>query len=148
MPYDWGTIFASAPIFLDDEIRIYYGACDWYFFDWRKSGLALATLRADGWAGFEQIDGKKPATITTKPVVFAGDKLQLSADFSGSGSIKVTLLDKDSNKLAAGQPIKQTVTDAEVKWPRGFSLEKLRGKQIRLRFELGYAKLYSFSFSD
>ena len=29
MPYDWGTIFASAPIFLDNEVQIYYGACDW-----------------------------------------------------------------------------------------------------------------------
>jgi hypothetical protein len=53
MPYDWGTIFASVPILLDDEIRIYYGACDWYFFDWRKGYLALATLRSDGWAGYE-----------------------------------------------------------------------------------------------
>ena len=30
-PYDWGTIFASAPVFRDDEIQIYYGAGDWHF---------------------------------------------------------------------------------------------------------------------
>ena len=44
-PYDWGTIFPSAPIFFDDEIRIYYGAADGYFFNWRNGYLALATLR-------------------------------------------------------------------------------------------------------
>lgn len=148
MPYDWGCIFPSAPVFRDGEIQIYYGACDWYFFDWRKSGLALATLRPDGWAGYEQIDGNKPASITTTPVVCAGDKLRLSADVSRSGSIKVTILDKDNKKLAVGEPMKQTVTDAQVKWPKGFSLEKLKGKRIKLKFELRDAKLYSFSFSD
>ena len=148
MPYDWGCFFASTPIFRDGEIQIYYGACDWYFFDWRKSGLALATLRPDGWAGYEQIDGNKPASITTTPVVCAGDKLQFSADVSGAGSIKVTLLDKENKELAVGEPIKQTVTDTQVKWPEGFSLETLKGNQIRLRFELRDAKLYSFSFHE
>jgi len=147
MPYDWGCIFPSTPIFRDGEIQIYYGACDWYFFDWRKSGLAMARLRPDGWAGYEQIDGTKPATITTTPVVCTGDRLQLSADVSKGGSVKVTLLDKDSNQLAVGKPIRQTVTDAEVNWPKGFSLEKLKANQIRLRFQVSRAKLYSFSFS-
>ncbi len=146
MPYDWGTIFASAPIFLDDEIRIYYSASDWYFFGWRKGYLALATLRPDGWAGYEQIDGNKPASITTTPVLCPGDKLRLSADVSRSGSIEVTLLDQDNEELAVGEPIKQTVTDAEIKWPEGFSLEKLKGKEIRLKFELRESKIFSFSF--
>jgi hypothetical protein len=55
MPYDWECIFATAPVFLDNELRIYYGAWDWNFFDWRKGYLALATLRQDGWAGCEPI---------------------------------------------------------------------------------------------
>ena len=56
MPYDWGCVFPSAPVFVDDEIRIYYGASDWYFFDWRKGGLALATLGKDRWAGYEPLN--------------------------------------------------------------------------------------------
>ncbi len=148
MPYDWGTIFASAPIFLDDEVRIYYGACDWYFFDWRKGYLALGTLRPDGWAGYEQIAGDKPAFITTTPIVCTGNELQLCADVRRNGFIKIKLFDKDNKELAESKPIKRTVTDAQVKWQKGFSLEKLKGKEIRLRFELRDAKLYSFSFSD
>lgn len=93
MPYDWGTIFASAPIFLDDEVRIYYGACDWYFFDWRKGYLALATLRPDGWAGYEQLAGNKSAFITTTPIVCPGNELQLCTDVRKKGFVKVILLD-------------------------------------------------------
>lgn len=84
-PYDWGTVFASAPIFLEDEIRIYYGACDWYFMDWRKGYLALATLRPDGWAGFEQVSMDAPAVITTTTV--SGDlaSLNITADVKKGG---------------------------------------------------------------
>jgi len=147
MPYDWGTIFASAPIFLDDEIRIYYGACDWYFFDWRKGYLALATLRPDGWAGYEQIDGNKPASITTTPVVCRGRVLRLCADVGEKGFVKVILLDKNSRRLAESKLIEKTVTDAVVEWQNGFSPHNLGGKNAQLRFELKNAKLYSFNFN-
>ncbi|MCK4294820.1 MAG: HEAT repeat domain-containing protein [Planctomycetes bacterium] len=147
MPYDWGTIFASAPIFLEDEIRIYYGACDWYFFDWRKGYLALGTLRPDGWAGYEQIDGNKPASITTTPVVCTDNELQLCVDVGKKGFAKVTILDKENRKLAQSKLVKKTVTDTEVKWLDGFSLENLKGKDVRLRYELKNAKLYSFNFN-
>ena len=147
MPYDWGCIFAmSKPVFLDKEVRIYYGAFDWFFHDWRKGYLALATLRPDGWAGYEQMDGNKLASITTTPVVCPGDKLQLSADVSSGGSIKVKLLDQDNKELAVGEPIEQTVTDAEIKWLDGFSFGKLKGKEIILKFELRESKIFSFSF--
>ncbi len=146
MPYDWGTIFASAPIFLDDEVRIYYGACDWYFFDWRKGYLALARLRPDGWAGYEQEAGNKPAIITTTPVVCTGGMLRLCADVDKKGFVKVTLIDKNGI-LAQSRIIKKTVTDGAVKWLDKFSLKNLRGKDVRLRFELKNAKLYSFNFN-
>ena len=51
-------------------------------------------------------------------------------------------------KLTESELITKTVTDAEVQWKGGFSLKKLRGKQIKLRFDLRDAKLYSFSFID
>jgi len=146
MPYDWGTIFASAPIFRENDIQIYYGACDWYFFDWRKGYLALATLRPDGWAGYEQTVRSKPAFITTTPVVCAGDELQLCADVQKNGYVKVMLFDKDNKEWLQSKSIKQTVTDAVVKWQQGFSIKNAKGKDIRLKFELKNAKLYSFGF--
>lgn len=146
MPYDWGTIFASAPIFLDDEVQIYYGACDWYFFGWRKGYLALATLRPDGWAGYESITADQSAFITTTPIVCTGNNLQLCADVRKNGYIKIKLFDEDNNELAGSQSIKQTATDAIVNWQKGFSLKNIKGKNVKLEFQMKKAKLFSFGF--
>jgi len=149
MAYDWGCVYAGAyPVFLEDEIRIYYGGSDWHHGNWRNAFLCMATLRQDGFAGYEPIESNKPARITTTAVVCTGNELQLSADVPERGSVKVTVLDKQKKELAEGEPITRTVTDAVVRWKKGFSLEKLKGNQIRLRFELRDAKLYSFSFHD
>ncbi len=148
MPYDWGALFPAAPVFLENEIRIYYGGSDWYFFDWRKGHLALATLRPDGWAGYRQIDKRKSAVVTTTPVACGGGKLRVSADVAAGGFIRVALLDKDRQKLAVGVRLTQTVTAAEIEWPPGFSLESRSGELVRLEFELIGGQLYSFSFQE
>ena len=143
-PYDWGTIFPSTPIFFDDEIRIYYGAGDGYFFNWRNGYLALATLRSDGWAGYEPIATDTPAVITTQPLSFDGTSVGITADVSDGGSVGVAILDKAGNQLINSQPIHSTVTDSRVKWEPSQDLANLRDKEIRLRFQLHNAKLYAF----
>lgn len=149
MAYDWGCVYAGAyPVFLQDEIRIYYGGSDWHHGNWRNAFLCMATLRPDGFAGYEPIESNQPARITTTAVVCTGDKLQVSADVHQPGSIKVTVLDKQKRRLAEGQPITRTVTDAVVRWNAGFSPVKLKGEELQLRFELRDAQLYSFTFSD
>ena len=149
MAYDWGCVYAGAyPVFLEDEIRIYYGGSDWHHGNWRNAFLCMATLRPDGFAGYEPIEGNKPARITTTAVVCTGGKLQLSADIPDRGAIKVTVLDKDNKALAESEPIAQTVTDAVVRWKEGFSLDTLKDNDIRLRFELRDSKLYSFSLHE
>jgi hypothetical protein len=53
--------------------------------------------------------------------------------------------------VAEGEPITKTVTDAVVRWNRGFSWEELKGKGIRrnpIGFELRDAQPYSFAFAD
>jgi hypothetical protein len=115
---------------------------------WRDGFFCLARLRPDGFAGYEQVEGgsNKTAAITTKPVLTVADSLCLSADVVMSGYVKVILLDKEYKELAESELIAKTVTDAEVQWPEGFSFKSLKGSEIRLRFELRDAKLYSFSF--
>jgi len=146
--YDWGCIFASPPIVQKDEILLYYGGNNGRFMGWRNGFFCLARLRPDGFAGYEQIAGgsNKTATVTTKPVVAVAGSLRLSADVVISGFVKVAILDEQNKPLAESELIAQTVTDAEVRWKEGFSLETLKGKEIRLRFELRDSKLYSFSF--
>ena len=61
-----GCAYAAAlPVFLDDEIRLYYGASNGTHNGWRDGFLALATLRPDGFAGYQPADAAKPATVTT-----------------------------------------------------------------------------------
>ena len=140
-------MYAGAyPIFLEDRIRIYYGGSDWHHGNWRNAFLCMATLRPDGFAGYEPVESNKPARIATTPIACAGDALRLSADVSENGSIKVTVLDEQRKELAEGEPITKTATDAEVRWKAGFSLDKLKRHEIRLRFELRDSKLYSFGF--
>ena len=147
--YDWGCIFASVPIIRKDDIIMYYGANDGRFMGWRSGYLALAHLRPDGFAGYEQqFPGgtNKTATITTRPVAVAAGSLCISADVAPSGYVKVTALDKDDKQLAEGELVTKTVTDAAVRWKNGFALKELAGKEIKLTFELRDAKIYSFSF--
>jgi hypothetical protein len=147
--YDWGCVYTAAyPVFLKDEIRLYYGGCDDKHFGWRNGYFCLATLRPDGFAGYEQIAGgsNKTGSITTRPVSVVADSLCISADVAPSGYVKVTALDEDNNKLAEGELITKTVTDAPIQWKDGFSLKKLKGKEIKLKFELRESKLYSFGF--
>lgn len=132
-----------------DKILLYYGANNGRFMGWRDGFFCLARLRPDGFAGYEQIEGgsNKTATITTRPVLAVADSLRLSADVATSGYVKVTLFDKEKKELTESELIAKTVTDAEVQWPEGFSFRSLKGSEIRLRFELRDARLYSFSFT-
>jgi len=148
--YDWGCIFAAKPIVMEDEILLYYGANDGRFMAWRNGYLALARLRPDGFAGYEQIAGgnNKTGSITTKAVSVVGNSLCVSADVAPSGFVKVMLLDKDNNRVAEGKLATATVSDAKIDLKDGYTLKKLKGEEIKLRFELRESKIFSFSFHE
>jgi len=145
--YDWGCVYAAAcPVFLKDEIRLYYGGSDGKHTSWRNGFFCLATLRPDGWSGYEPVDSDRPAVIETTPVACTGKGLRICADVKKNGYVKIELLDSDHQLLAEGELITKTVTDGLVRWKGGFSFEKLKANEIELRFELRDSKLYSFSF--
>ncbi len=146
--YDWGCIFAAKPIIRKDKIIIYYGANDGRFMAWRNGFFCLATLRPDGFAGYEQIEGgsNKTGSLTTKPITVMSGVLQISADIAPSGFVKTTVFDKDGKQLAEGKLVTKTVTDAAIQWNDDFKLNDFKGKEIRLKFELRESKIYSFSF--
>lgn len=147
MAYDWGCVYAgTCPVFQDDEIRIYYGGSDGYHFGWRNGFFCMATLRPDGFAGYEPMSEDKPAVITTKPVICQGEWLCITADVQNEGSVSVSMIDDQGHEIAVSKPSCRTVTDGKVKWTRNRTLSS--GKDIRLRFQLNKAKLYSFSFTD
>jgi hypothetical protein len=115
---------------------------------WRNGFVALAWLRADGFAGYEQIAGgmNKTGSVTTKPVTVAGDSLRISADVAPSGYVKATAFDENNEELGEGELVTTTVTDVPIQWKDGFEFDSLNGRKIALRFELRESKLFSFSF--
>ena len=144
MPYDWGCIFPSAPVFVDDEIRIYYGASDWYFFDWRRGGLALATLGKDRWAGYEAINDIEPAVVTTTPLKL-DNHIHVTADVGKGGYIVVNVLDQKGEILVSSQGIKNSCTEFKLNFSPQYN--NIKGSACGIQFIINRAKIYSFSIS-
>ena len=146
--YDWGCVYAANdPVILDDEIRIYYGGSSGPHGGWRDGFLCLATLRPDGWAGYEPVDSDKPGILLTRPVLATGGPLRVTADAAG-GSVQVALVDPHGKTLGQGKPITGNVTGAAVSFSDKDVLAAVRGKPVRLKFELHDAKLFSFAFGQ
>jgi hypothetical protein len=141
--YDWGCVYASTPVFRSNEVQIYYGASNGPHTDWRDNFLALATLRPDGFAGYQQQQEGKPALVLTKLLPLTSATLTVTCDARG-GSVAVAVVDEEGNVLQQGRPITADATDAAVRWQAVGGLEPFVGKKIRLRFEITQAKLYSF----
>jgi hypothetical protein len=142
LEYDYGCVYACAnPIFLKSEIRLYYGASDYLHYGWRNGFLALATLRPDGFAGFEQESKDKPAVVTTTAIPFNGKRPKITADIEPGGVVQASVVDAEGKVLVVGEEIRKTVTDARLVFKR-----KLPEGDIRLRITFKKAKVYSISF--
>ena len=139
---DWGTVYACLnPLFLDtDEVRIYYGGCDGKHNKYRDGYLMLATIKKDRWAGYEAC---KEGTLDTAYVKCEGPNLYICADVKEGGSIKAEILNADGFSMKDCKPIKCDVSDGKVTWA-GKDLSKLEGSDIKIRFKLDKATIYSF----
>ncbi|MBI5820088.1 MAG: hypothetical protein HZA88_13975 [Verrucomicrobia bacterium] len=145
--YDGGCIYAQAgpPVIKDGRLWIYYGGSREKHRGWKRHCLpCLARLRVDGFAGYEPQEPGRPATILTPPMRCTGDELRVSADVR-SGSMRVEIVGESGHALADCEPIVTDVTDGIVRWKNGKSLAALKGKAVRLKFELNSATLYAFS---
>jgi hypothetical protein len=139
--YDWGTVYASYPIIQEEGIRIYYGAGNAQHFDWRDGSLCLATLRPDGFAGYEPERAAQPARLRTTPLQVAGP-LQLTADAAG-GAVVVRVLDLEDMPLLTSEAISADVTDQPVVWRDGGSLRPWLGQEVQLQIEWTAAKIFA-----
>lgn len=144
LDYDYGCVYPCAyPVFQEDQIRLYYGGSDYLHFGWRNGSLCLATLRPDGFAGYEQESIDKPAVITTTSIPYSGKGIRITADVKKGGSVKVSVVDKNGNLIATAAIVIETVTDKQL-W---FN-DKINLNEVRLQFELSSAKLYSFKIGN
>jgi hypothetical protein len=146
--YDWGCVYAAAPVFRKQEIRLYYGASNGPHTNWRDGFLALATLRPDGFAGYETAAVGQRGKIVTKPIICTGRHVKVTADAAGA-RLTVAVADLEIGQWPDSEPITSDVTDAPVMFAgREMDLTNFVGKPVRLTFNLNGGKLYSFSFAD
>lgn len=110
----------------------------------------LATLRRDGFVSLRA--GATEGVATSRPMVVDGDHLFVNAD-ARRGWLTVEVLDESGAPVpgfgAADCHVVRRVdsTRREVMWRGGRGLAELRGRDVRLRFRLSEADLYSFWMS-
>ena len=112
--------------------------------------LCRFTLRVDGFVSARA--DAAGGTLLTKPLVFAGARLQLNYATSAAGSLQVEILDADEQPIpgfstAACGEIFGDELERIVEWRENPDLEALTGRPVRLRFLLREADLYSFKFT-
>lgn len=142
--YDSACIYAPAgpAIEQNGKLLIYYGGDFFPHLGWKRYCLpCLARIRVDGFAGYEPAAPESEAVVVTQPLRVTGP-IQLTAD-APHGTVRVRVLDAPAFGDGVSTAITTDVTDAEVQWP-GRDAATLRGKTVRLKFELRGAKLYAF----
>lgn len=141
LDYDYGCVYACAnPVFLKDEIRLYYGGSDWLHFGWRNGSLGLATLRPDGFAGYIQKSADTKAVVTTNLIDYSGETIWINADVEEGGGLEISIFD-ETGQIISKKKILKTMTNEKLKLEKGIK----QGK-IKFKFEFNQAKIYSFGF--
>jgi len=144
--WDDGMLFCAPLIAYKNQVLIYYGGWDGpHNTSKRRAGVGLATLRKDGFVSLDA--GPEEGRITTRLLSDMAGPLLVNADARG-GSIRVEVLGNDGKPLpgfAAGdcRPLTMDGTDQRVRWQTQATLPT-SNNDIRLRFSLREAKLYSF----
>lgn len=115
----------------------------------QQSGIARAVLRLDGFVSADVgLDG---GTLTTPPVRFRGDRLELNVETSGGGAVEVELLDTDGLPIAGfsrseARAVNGNSVRMPVTWRGTGDVSQLVGTPIRLRFHMRDCRLYAFQF--
>lgn len=147
------TYTAHGMVLRGEEIWQYYVGCESYHSPWEKGGreaIFRVVQRVDGFtsADFDYGGGE----LTTRPLVFEGNRLVLNLDTDATGIMQVGLLDEQ------GQPIPGFALDdcvylncdavaAEVEWlGKGKDVSELAGRTVQVAFRGNGTKLYSLQF--
>jgi hypothetical protein len=106
------------------------------------------TFRTDGFVSLR--GGPETGSLTTKPVKFAGDQLQINMTTRKGGTVRVELQSEDGQPLEGYsledcQPMAGDSLAQRVVWAGG-DIGKLAGRAIRIRFVVHGADVYSFRF--
>ena len=131
-----------------NELSLY--AIEGYWTAQQGTSLRRYTLRLDGFVSVQAplIGGE----IVTKPLRFAGNKLEMNFSTSAAGSVRVEIQDTagkaiEEFRLADCPEIFGDNLARVVHWKGGTDASRLADTPVRLRFVLNDADLYSFQFT-
>ena len=109
------------------------------------------TLRTDGFASVNAPFAG--GAMLTKPLTFSGKRLVLNYGTSSVGSVKVEITDEMGKSLPgfSAEDCDEIIGDElsrTVSWKTATDLSALAGRDVRLRFVMKDADLYSLQFQD
>lgn len=154
--YVWAM---PAPVRMGNELWIYYVGSnrdhdqniDPSSGGTHLTGISRGILRLDGFVSADS--DQRGGEITTKPLRFTGNRLELNLATKPSGSVLVELQDAAGTAIAgfAVENADPIVTDGVghlVTWRGASGVGSLAGTPIRLRFVMKDASLFAFRFVD
>jgi hypothetical protein len=117
----------------------------------RMTGVTRAILRLDGFVSADA--AYTGGSLTTPPIVFEGNRLELNIDTSAGGVAQIEI------REASGEPIRgYSLAEADelngnsvrvpVSWQGKTDVSVLAGRAVKLHFKLRDSKLYAFQFVD
>ena len=120
--YDSECIYAMAgpPVIRDGKHLLFYGGDDFPHTGWKRNCLpCLATLREDGFAGYEPSKEGETAVLTTRRLRVTSEPFRVIAD---GDAVEVTAMDESGQKVEKGS------------WA---------GKTLRFRLSMPRGKIYA-----
>ena len=154
--YEANQIAVGAPpLVRGEQIYIYYHGTDQLHWSGMgrdiptSSGIGVATLRLDGFISIAAGEHPAGGTVTTVPIRFRGEYLEINADASW-GEVRVEVLDEGGEVIegfgrSACVPVCGDAVRHRVKWEQE-GLGRLAGTTVKLRFYISCAHLYAFQF--
>ncbi len=147
------TLWPNNVITVGDEVWIFLAGLD---VSHKEQSLleshgarTRAVLRLDGF--FSADAAYTGGELTTRPLIFGGDRLQLNLDTSAGGACRVEIQDADGKILPGfsaddADKINGNYIRVIVSWKGSSDVSSLAGRPVKLRFLMRDAKLYSFQF--
>jgi hypothetical protein len=120
-------------------------------FPGKGSGIFRAVSRLDG---FISADAPyQGGTLTTPPVMFTGNRLELNLDTSAGGVVRLEIQNSegkplDGFSLADADDLNGNSVRMPVSFNGSTDMGRLAGVPVRLSFQMYDCKLYAFQFAD
>lgn len=162
----WSSCASNGPIILNEAMVFYFGGrmtSHHYTTSMLHGAIGRAALPLDRFCAIEGLN--HGGQFTTPALVWPGGELALNADTRESfcshplqcnGEIGIEVLDAGGTAWADWSGVQQAsfrgnthcrcrVGAGVVRWPGDRSLAALAGREVRLRFHLRHARLYTFA---